>query len=1624
MLLNKEKCQKVMQWYVLAHWEKEDERFENWDAVSLGHSETEDLSDIDDIEDDEEEYEHELLRCCKHLKLLKKSGHLELVKFLCESATVRKCEEGESIVEEGAPRDAAILVRKGKFLLKLASDESLSSGGENNVGGLKKNEKNKLGSSRMYHSFPDKSGGGSHSSSRVEWGTVGSGTVGSSSIDNRIDNSSSADSTGNEGGDKAVVANGTADCHENRCSSNPGEEKDSKNLVPGEVVAAAVAANPNDVRTSSDSNPSSGWKRLGGSSSEHEHRASSAPWIEEDPNAKNSAIVKDVDASSSSTAQQLQEQHLQDEVLLGPEDTIASLLFTIGALTNGIEGNIAHTSSVYCVEPGSEVFVISDSTLKEAFYKFPKGMLLVNRFLVQRLLSVTGTFHRYFGLRPELFTTPRPECFSDANIGFSDRKKSLKWDVDAYGEFEKLYEKSSWKDFEAVQAAFEKIPKETLQKTVAARFGLTSHELVDGNALEIVVLTSHNGYSGPPQDHDDDFFSLPRKEQSDVSTAKSAESGAEESSTTKVPFTKRKRISFNAEEEPSIDGVHQIYTSEMYPKEGGSDLYILLSGEMDALPRPRAKPAAGGSSENLNRNAGQRGIQTNLHTNGGFAATPSSSPEKNRKNGKVRASTMFREVKDMDRIFNSFLKNRFAHDVYEKERALFSIKNCGELLGHVSVLAGMPQVVFYKCRSPTAVVLKIKATQVQKLCNEYPRELCLNLLQSMVPYTSPTLRRVEAALDWFEIPGGQTCYSKEEPSDGGFYLVLSGALRLIDDPTGLAVTKTSMGKQRGDMLRKYSDFGGDGHHSSSSSDNDTNKKSFLQGFFDNNIIGRARSKEYQRTTFSLVEQHGDVRLEDRKNAGRTVRRGGFAGCVEAFARNPYRYTAVAVRDTEVCRINRSLLKLLNQEHPRAILHFMSYVLSQYNTPFSNKGAASLEDSMSGRHHHGNGDHKSFFPWQTQLDNVTKHTAKLARELIREQSSSTGPNSSAKFDSEGGVPNRSLSGSNERRSALEKQVRRSPKGPSAQGSPKLSPKLASRDASPRSSATQSPEGAVDAAAKSKLAAAAAQRPASSSKETIVKPKNLTDLKTICFVPATQEMKTTVGYALKDSISLIHRCAVINGFHEITKGAHALIGRALQEMENEFDVVLYVADPTPGEWSKFCLRQADLVLVGVRVSKTDRTPNPVRGSTESFALRNTPPHIPVEVLLVHSQGKRIQRFPSNAGKFLPSSNKGDPSGGSPNKDTRRSHSLEPMRSPREGGVLHSDETPTTDASGGTLGASGSSSSSRTNLSSGSPANVRFRARSADAAVTNSEPNSPIAARESRKRQLEETPERGDASEIVAGTLSGSKEEDSENQPRRRWSTSTPNTNLDAENQRREAKRQKLEERKKFLENLKEDLKRKDFKQLGSRMRQGAGEWGERMRKEATTLMNENLDRAVDRDKLMKIYRKADMQATEMLSGMDSGYDRRYSFASRRDVVAPGLRNFMKERFEENFVDTVLEEEDDDLRAPNFSTRHYLRPRLVQLRKWREGKGFRAWHHATETDLTRDLDRFARILFNKAIALVLGGGGAKGIAHVGVIQAMHELGIPIDIVCGTSMGSFVGGSYAMTPQPSAFTKKIKSF
>lgn len=60
---------------------------------------------------------------------------------------------------------------------------------------------------------------------------------------------------------------------------------------------------------------------------------------------------------------------------------------------------------------------------------------------------------------------------------------------------------------------------------------------------------------------------------------------------------------------------------------------------------------------------------------------------------------------------------------------------------------------------------------------------------------------------------------------------------------------------------------------------------------------------------------------------------------------------------------------------------------------------------------------------------------------------------------------------------------------------------------------------------------------------------------------------------------------------------------------------------------------------------------------------------------------------------------------------------------------------------------------------------------------------------------------------------------------------------------------------------------------------------------------------------------------------------------------------------------------------------------------------------------------------VGLVLSGGGAKGMTHIGIIRALEENNIPIDYITGTSMGAIVGSLYAMGYSPDDMEKMLKS-
>src|ERR1700709_2376288 len=60
---------------------------------------------------------------------------------------------------------------------------------------------------------------------------------------------------------------------------------------------------------------------------------------------------------------------------------------------------------------------------------------------------------------------------------------------------------------------------------------------------------------------------------------------------------------------------------------------------------------------------------------------------------------------------------------------------------------------------------------------------------------------------------------------------------------------------------------------------------------------------------------------------------------------------------------------------------------------------------------------------------------------------------------------------------------------------------------------------------------------------------------------------------------------------------------------------------------------------------------------------------------------------------------------------------------------------------------------------------------------------------------------------------------------------------------------------------------------------------------------------------------------------------------------------------------------------------------------------------------------------IALVLGGGGLKGLAHIGVFRALEELGIEANVIAGTSIGARIGAPYARGMSVTEMTDRARA-
>ena len=92
------------------------------------------------------------------------------------------------------------------------------------------------------------------------------------------------------------------------------------------------------------------------------------------------------------------------------------------------------------------------------------------------------------------------------------------------------------------------------------------------------------------------------------------------------------------------------------------------------------------------------------------------------------------------------------------------------------------------------------------------------------------------------------------------------------------------------------------------------------------------------------------------------------------------------------------------------------------------------------------------------------------------------------------------------------------------------------------------------------------------------------------------------------------------------------------------------------------------------------------------------------------------------------------------------------------------------------------------------------------------------------------------------------------------------------------------------------------------------------------------------------------------------------------------------------------------------------------WLAGRHVVRHHHVRLHD-QKSKNRAGRMLTGRDVSFAFGGGGARGFAHIGILRACEELGIPVDHVCGTSMGSIIAGLAAMGMDWQSMTELLRT-
>jgi NTE family protein len=143
-----------------------------------------------------------------------------------------------------------------------------------------------------------------------------------------------------------------------------------------------------------------------------------------------------------------------------------------------------------------------------------------------------------------------------------------------------------------------------------------------------------------------------------------------------------------------------------------------------------------------------------------------------------------------------------------------------------------------------------------------------------------------------------------------------------------------------------------------------------------------------------------------------------------------------------------------------------------------------------------------------------------------------------------------------------------------------------------------------------------------------------------------------------------------------------------------------------------------------------------------------------------------------------------------------------------------------------------------------------------------------------------------------------------------------------------------------------------------------------------------------------------------------------ADRVLLIARADRNLPLHPFERRYFKREMSDPPELLLVhPGDASKRGV-PEHIELRRDLFGT-----HHHLRAGNMSDMRRLARFIAGSAVSVVLAGGGARGFAHIGVLKALKEAGVPFDYVGGTSMGGIVAAGIAMEWDIDELSERVRN-